>query len=336
MIDLSHTIKKRDERIDMRQANILATTAMLYYKDGLTQNEIALRLGVSRASVINYLRLAKEHNIVDIRINGAAFTASHLSRDLRQKFKLQDAYVADYAPDQSIENYRTLVNKHVARVGAMALHEILQPGDIVGAAWGETMQFLSEDVPYRLIENLTICQLIGAMDTPLVTAAESVAIKIASKLGAECFTLHAPAVLSSRELAEALRLEPAIQNQLKKFESLTRAIFSVGNCDSDTPIVQMAISTKHEFDWYRDQGAVGVLCGYFIDKDGNHIEGPMDERMIGISLERVRALGAGVLVAGGSSKLDAIYATLKGGYVSHLITDQLTARWLLDETEACT
>ncbi len=318
----------------MHNDGVLATAAMLYYKEGLTQNEIALRLGVSRPTVINYLRLAREQNIVDIRINGASFTASNSSRELKEKFGLKDVYVGDYAPDPGIENYNSAVNKHVARVGAMALHDILQPGEMVGAAWGETMQFLSQEVPYRLIEDLTVCQLNGSMNTSLVSAAESVAIRISSRLGADCFTLHAPAVLSSPELAEALRQEPAIKNQLEKLRSLDRAIFSVGNCDSETPMVQMALTSKEEIDWYRNNGAVGVLCGYFIDPSGQHVEGPVDGRMIGVTLDQVRRTKGGILVAGGRSKFDAILATLRGGYVSHLVTDDLTAHWLLNETEA--
>ncbi|MEP3279884.1 MAG: sugar-binding transcriptional regulator [Stappiaceae bacterium] len=331
---MSAKVENSDSRLSLHHDSVLATAAMLYYKESLTQNEIALRLGVSRPTVINYLRLAREQKIVDIRINGAAFTASNLSRELREKFKLKDVYVADFAPDPESENYKAGINRHVARVGAMALHDILQPGDLVGVAWGETMQFLSEDVPYRLIENLTVCQLIGSMSTPLVSAAESVAIRISSRLAAECFTLHAPAVLSTPELAEALRQEPAIRNQLEKLGFLDRAIFSVGNCDSDTPMVQMAITNKDEFDWYRNNGAVGVLCGYFIDKNGQHVKGPVDNRMIGVTLDQVRATGAGILVAGGVAKFNAIQATLNGGYVSHLVTDDLTARRLLDNVGA--
>lgn len=320
---------KSDIRHSLHHNGVLATTAMLYYKEGLTQNEIATRLGVSRPTVVNHLRMAREQNIVDIRINGAAFAASSLSRELKGKFDLQDAYVAEFAPDPESDNYKISVNRHVARVGAMALHDILQPGEMVGAAWGETMQFLSEEVPYRLIDNLTVCQLNGSMSTPLVSAAESVAIRIASRLGAECFTLHAPAVLSSPELAAALRKEPTIQSQLDRLRSLDRFLFSVGNCDSDTPMVQMALTSKSEIDWYRNHGAVGVLCGYFIDSAGEHVQGPVDDRMIGVTLDQVRNSRRGILVAGGHSKLDAIQATLNGGYVSHLVTDDQTARYLL-------
>jgi deoxyribonucleoside regulator len=38
-----------------------------------------------------------------------------------------------------------------------------------------------------------------------------------------------------------------------------------------------------------------------------------------------------ILVAGGMSKIDAIYGALQGGYANTLITDQFTAKSLLDK-----
>lgn len=322
-IDISHA---------QRNDAVLANAAILYYKEGLTQNEIAKRMGVSRATVVTYLRLARENNIVDIRVNGASFSSSKLSKDLKDKFSLNDAYVADYTPDDAdgadrrIEN----LNKHVARVGAAALYDILKPNDVVGVAWGETIHFLSEELSRGRIEGLTVCQMIGSMKTPLLSAAETCAIRIASRLGADCNTLHTPAVLSSAELAAALRAEPIIKSQLEKFSEFTRTIFSVGNCDANTHIVRSSITTGEEFQWYKSRGAVGVLCGRFIDEQGEHIAGSMDDRMIGITLDELRQLNCGVLVAGGPEKLSAIRATLAGKYVSHLVVDENTARQLLN------
>lgn len=316
----------------LHQDSILANTAVLYYKEGLTQNEIAMRLGVSRPTVINYLRLAREQKIVDIRINGASFAVSNTSRKLRARFNLADVYIASFTAggDPAEIVYKAQINRHVAQVGAMALHDILQPGEMVGIAWGETIYHLANEAPYGIIDNLTVCQMIGSMTTPLVSTAEGCAISLASRLGAECHTLHAPAILTSSKLAASLRKEPVIMEQLERLKTIDRSIFSVGNCDSDTPIVQSAITTDEEFDWYRAQGAVGVLCGRFIDCSGAHIRGPMDDRMIGIDLSDLKERANGLLVAGGPAKFEAISATLKGGYVSHLVTDEQTARALLE------
>lgn len=323
---------KQDVRLALHQDSVLANAAILYYKEGLTQNEIALRLGVSRPTVINYLRLAREQNIVDIRISGASFAVSNLSRELRSKLGLVDVYIANFVEEGEAEDaaHRVHMNRHVAQVGAMALHEILQPGEIVGVAWGETMQFLSNEAPYRIIDDLTLCQLIGSMNTPVVSTAEDCTINLASRLGAVCHTLHAPAILSSSELATALRNEPVIKKQLDRLTSLDRSIFSVGGCQTDSTIVQSAIATEDEFEWYINKGAVGVLCGRFIDEAGEHIAGPIDDRMIGIDLHHLKRKGNGLLVAGGPAKFDAVTATLAGGYVSHLVTDERTAQRLLE------
>jgi deoxyribonucleoside regulator len=310
-----------------KNASALAHAATLYYKEGLTQSEIAQRLKVSRITVMNYLRQAHELNIVDIRILGEAFRQTTLSRELCEKFKLKDAYVAQFGPDDS--NSATPINPHVARIGASALVEIVNENELLGVAWGETIDQLAMHVPFRVVSGLSVCQIIGSMTSPLVSTAESCAIRIAGKLGAECYTLHAPAVLSTTELADALRNESVIRNQLERFERLTHTLFSVGDIGENSHIVLAGIVSKTEFDWFVAQGAAGIMCGRFIDEDGHHIEGEMDRKMIGINPSHVAKTRNGILVAGGSRKLRAIRAALAGNYVRHLVVDEAVARELL-------
>ncbi len=330
MFDVNSVSEKEVLSFAHRNDDAIANAALLYYKEGLTQSQIAARLGVSRPTVIGYLRLARELSIVDIRIRGRAFASSDLSKQVREKFALSDVYVSEFAADSSnsAESEAMQISRHLARLGGEALHEIIQPGDTVGVAWGETLHNLADEVPRRKIEDVTIYQIIGSMRSPLISTAESCAIRISSRLGADCYTLHAPAILTTAPLAEALREEPVIRSQLEKFASLDRTVFSIGNCDTTTESVQNLISSKADFDWYTRHGAVGVLCGRFIDAGGNHIKGEMDSRMIGITLSELQAKRNGILIAGGPSKWEAILATLKGGYVSHLVTDGDTARWL--------
>ena len=82
------------------QEDTLAHAAMLYWREGLRQDEIAQRMGVSRATIVNYLRLARTTGIVEIRIRGKSFSVSSLARRLTGRHGLQAAYVAqdDDAP----------------------------------------------------------------------------------------------------------------------------------------------------------------------------------------------------------------------------------------------
>jgi DNA-binding transcriptional regulator LsrR (DeoR family) len=309
----------------------LATTAMLYYKDGLTQNEIAKRLGVSRATVINHLRLAREHGIVDIRINGSSFSTNKLSKDIKARFGLEDVYIAsifDNGSSVEINSEENVVRK-VARVAAMALCEIVSPNDVLGVAWGKTIQLLAEELPSLSKPGLSVLQMIGSMKSPLLVAAETCAINISRRFGADCYTLHAPAILTTSALANALRAEPTIKMQLEQLSGMNKTLFSVGSCLPRTHLLQSGIASSDDLDWYIKNGAVGIICGRFIDKKGDQVVGPLDERMIGVALDQLKAAETGILVISGQHKLDATLAAIRGGFATHLVLDEPTGKEFL-------
>ncbi len=308
----------------------LARVAMLYYRDGLTQGEIARRVGVSRASVANWLRLAREHNIVEIRIQGESFATSPMARRLTERFGLVAAYVAhnDVQP-LSAEAMRD----RTAQLGAQAMRDLLGPGDRLGIAWGETVLRIAQGFPQAELPDLVVHQLMGSMYARHLFAAESCAIEIARRLGAGCRTLHAPAVVSSAELAGRLRREPVIAEQLEQLHGLTKALFSVGEVSDTTTLVSAGIATAEDVRWYRDRGAVGVLVAHFIDRSGAVVPGPLKDRMIGISPDVLRSVPVRMLVASGMERVAAVGATLRGGYVSHLVVDEAAAVSLLEMSE---
>jgi DNA-binding transcriptional regulator LsrR (DeoR family) len=59
------------------------------------------------------------------------------------------------------------------------------------------------------------------------------------------------------------------------------------------------------------------------------VAGRLDERVIGIRLDELKAIGRRIAVAGGTRKTAAIRAALRGGWVNTLITDRATAESLL-------
>ncbi|SFT86266.1 DNA-binding transcriptional regulator LsrR, DeoR family [Sedimentitalea nanhaiensis] len=301
---------------------------MLYYREGLTQGEIARRMGVSRATIVNYLRQARDLGVVEIRIRGESFAASSLARRLAQRYGLTDAYVAH---DDTTPLSPDTMQLRVAGLAASALCDILQPGDRLGVAWGHTVQHLATAFPISAVPGLTVYQMLGSMYSQHHFAAETCSIEIARKTSAECRTLHAPAVVSTPELADQLRREPIIARQIAEFAQLTKAVFAVGDVSPDTTLVAAGVCTLAELDDARGRGAVGVLCGHFIDRDGNGLDGPLRDRMLGISPETLQAVPVRMLVSSGRAKHDATRALLMGGHASHLVTDEASAQVLLSD-----
>lgn len=306
-----------------RNDHLLANVALLYYGEGLTQNEIATRMGVSRASVVNYLREGRERGIVDVHIKGQALASSSLSREIRNKFGLSDVYIAQYA-----ESGDALVQ--TARVGAMALLDIVKPGDHLGVAWGETIKNIADQLPNSPIGGTSVSQIIGAMYSTRLPSAEACSIRIANRIGAECFTLHAPAVLSSAELARALKEEPTIKAQLERLDSLDVALFSAGDCSGTTHMVEAGIASASDMHEAIGLGARGIVCSRFIDAQGRQINVGLDEHMISIDIPALRRAKKRIMVTAGLAKFEAAAAALRGNLVTHLVVDETLANKLFE------
>ena len=74
--------------------DLLLRVAWFYYKDELTQDEIARRLSVSRASVGRMLDRARKVGLVSINLNADHLDAFEVSRQLRRTFQLAEQRLA--------------------------------------------------------------------------------------------------------------------------------------------------------------------------------------------------------------------------------------------------
>lgn len=320
------TVTRRRTSGQVSGENIVIEAAWLYYHDGLNQTAIANHLGVSRATVVNYLQDAKERGYIRIVLADSAFTNHQLAQDLREKFCLTATYVV---PDGVSGPEETLLR--VARGAAEWLPSLLQAGDRLGVSWGRTVYEIAEAIHQSHISDLTVSQLVGSMATPYGFTAEICSAHLAQRLDAKLINLHAPAVLSDPDLAERLRNEPIIRSQIDALSHCNKAIFAAGSCTHESHIVGSGVATHGDLDWYIKNGATGVICGRFIDAHGKPIQGKLDKRMIGVELDKLLDLDMGLLVSEGVDKVRPMLAAIKGGFVTHLVTSTSTAKSMIEQ-----
>lgn len=317
-------VTRRRNLAQVSGENAVIQVAWMYYQDGRNQQEIAEALGISRATVVNYLQEAREKGLIRITLAAPAFTTHRLAVELTSRFGLRGAYVI---PDEGAEAEEAFLR--VVRGAANWLPDLIQPGDRLGVAWGRTVYELAEMVEPMQVEDLEVLQLVGSMATPYGFTAEACSTRLAQRLGARCRNLHAPAILSRAALAAELRDEPILKAQLDRLETVNKLLFSVGTATSDSHIVLSGLATRADLDWYVQRGAVGVICGRFIDAEGHQLPGPMEDRMIGLPLPRLVGLEMGILVTPGLDKVTATLAAIRGGYVTHVVTGTTVAEALL-------
>jgi len=301
----------------------MLSAAWLYYEDQLTQSDIAEVLGVSRASVINYLHEARRIGVVKITLDSGHFTAMRLARQLSTRFGLARCLVI---PD---DQGRRPVAERLGEAGAQLLSEVVTAGDMLGVSWGQTVLALSHAIAPQRVPGLSVIQITGSMLATFEFSPELCTSNIADRFGARCINLHAPALVSRPEIRELLYKEPALIPQLELLQTCTKIVFGVGHLDQDSTIFGSGTVTPDDLQPYVTQGAVGVIAGRYLNSAGQSVLGPLDDRMIGLTLPEIDRIPMRICLAGGAAKASAIRATLDGGHATILITDELAARALV-------
>ena len=121
---------------DLRLALRAAT---LYYLDGLTQAEIAARLGVSRPTAGRLIARAKAKGLVRIEVVVPPTLQDSLhaeeERELEVRFGLTEAVVTGHGIDVGAPG-RPAVFASVGRAAAALLLRRLSDDDVLGFTWG--------------------------------------------------------------------------------------------------------------------------------------------------------------------------------------------------------
>ena len=302
--------------------------AWFYYKDELTQDEIAKRLSVSRASVGRMLDRARKAGLVSINLNADHLDAFEVSRQLRQTFGLSEALVV---PDHAAgEGERPALNARLGRGGAQFMSTHLRPGGTLGVGWGDTVSRVIAATNFGAVGPVRMVSLTGGVDAYLPAFLSSKGEGPTEGEMTSATVIPTPIVASTPELAAALKAEPAIQAVLKQACDVDQAIVGVGTPTADATIVQMGYLAADDVRTLHEHQVAGDILGQFFDAAGRVVKLPIHDRRIGIDLADLAQIPKVTGVAGGLHKVDAILGALRGGFLDVLVTNELTALRLLD------
>jgi DNA-binding transcriptional regulator LsrR (DeoR family) len=187
-------------------------------------------------------------------------------------------------------------------------------------------------MPYADLQDVTVVQLCGNLGAPYSYRPDQCTTEIARRLNAEGINIYAPLVLSSERLAQDLRAEPVILEQLASIADCQLALYSVGGIEDDSHLVKCGALTAAEMHALGEAGAVGVIAGQLIDANGQFMDCAYNRRCISADLASIRAIPKRMMVVQEESKFEPLVAAIKGGLVSHLVVttsmaQKLLARW---------
>ena len=311
------------------ELRLLAKVARLYYTDGLRQPEIASRLDLSQARVSRLLKRAEAEGIVRITVTAPSGVFPELEEDLQQAYGLKVGIVVD-APADADE---TQLNAELGAAAAYYLEAVLRSRDVMGvSSWSASLLATADAMrPLPKLTGVRVVQILGGVGNPTARIhANRLTHHFTELVNGEAVTLSCPGIAGSVESARALREDPFVAATMDLFQDLSIVLVGIGALRPSRLLASSGnVFTREELEELSGQGAVGDICLRFFDEAGNAVASRLDERVIGITLDELKAVGRCVAVAGGARKISAIRAALRGGWVNTLITDRATAEGLL-------
>lgn len=303
----------------------------LYYQDGLGQQAICNRLGISRPTVSRMLTLGKELGIVRIEVkNPDNERYGQLEREVEKRFDLQETIIVDTEP---LEKGTRYINSQIGRATLEFLSRILTDRDLVGVSMGLTIQnIVRSDFPIEKAIHCTFVPLLGGISASNLDIHSNYLVQeFAERFGGRSAQFFAPALFSDKMVLDGFLKEQPIQKIVRMYRSLDVIVMGIGVLDSEhSTLLESGYIDAETMKKFIAKGAVGDIALRYFD-----IEGKTDsftdfnERVAGIGLDLLRKVPKRIGVAGGTHKMKAVLGAIRGGYINILVTDEACAVALL-------
>ncbi|HLZ05112.1 MAG TPA: sugar-binding domain-containing protein [Bradyrhizobium sp.] len=302
-----------------------ARAGWLYFIAGHTQDEIARMLQVSRASAQRLVSLCLAERLITFRLEHPIAACMELASRLKERFELAHCEVVPADPAAPLST------AGIAERSANLLETTLRSETpvIVALGTGRAVRAAVErvtpiDRPYH-----QIVSLVGNISADGSASFFDTVGRLADRTGARHYPMPLPFLMSSEdERNRMVRIEPIAKVKAVAAKADLRLI-GIGQMDQKAQVHVDGFVTREELFEMMRLGAVGEITGWAYDAKGRLIKGGTNRRITSIP-PQVPAAAATIGAAVGRAKVPAIKAALAGRLINGLITDEATARAVLD------
>lgn len=311
------------------ELRLMTMASRLYHDHDIRQRDIAARLGISQPRVSRLLAQAEEHGIVRTVVVAPEGIHSEPEEALEDAYGLRECHVVEVLGGEEA------IPRQLGSAVARYLNEATLWGPRVGfTSWSMTLREMVRALdPVRRAGVTHVVEMLGDLGPPVLQhEAGHATLRLATLLGAEPVLLRAPGVLATPALREAVVHDTHVERALRMLDRLDIAFVGIGPADFDGPLKEDYFFSPAQLAGVRTAGAVGQICQRFVDARGEAVP-TLDELVVAITLEQLRAAATRVVVAGGTAKWAALRAALRGGWVDVLVTDLASARYLISHDD---
>jgi DNA-binding transcriptional regulator LsrR (DeoR family) len=296
--------------------------AWLYFMEGLTQAEVARKLGTTRLRINRILGDARRNGLVGITLNSELASCVALEQELVRDFGLREAVIVPTPEDEQ------QIPVMLGRATAAFVSHFLESNRIrgFGIGWGRTLREMVRHIRTARYPDLCVNSMMGGLTRGLEINTFDIVSELARRLNSECQYLAAPIYAGSPASRDTIIGQDVFREVFRRIETNELAVLSVGDVTKRSMLVRYGLPEDVSMRDLRDAGAVCDIIGQFIDERGQPIHHALNRRAIALPLRDLPRVRTVVFAAGGRHKVRALAAVLRGRFGSVLVSDETTAR----------
>ncbi|KQZ81321.1 LacI family transcriptional regulator [Mesorhizobium sp. Root157] len=313
--------ENRSDRLRIR-------AAWMYFIEQMTQNEIADVLGVGRVTVVRMLAEARARAEVKIAIESELVEIVRLERALEKAFGLEQAIVAPLSAPEADP-----IPAIAAKTGSF-VSETMKSGMRVGVGWGQTLFSSLPFINSKSLSDFKVISLLGGVGVARRFNPAEFAWRFAQVFQGDGYLIPTPAVVDSVATKVALVERCGLQEIFQLADSLDAVLVSIGGIASATTFYRGGFLKEAEREALLARGAVGDLLFHFFDKNGDLVDHPVNDLVMSVDVKRLRRAPMRILTSGGREKIEALLGAMNLFAPTVLITDEESARRMLEAHRA--
>jgi central glycolytic genes regulator len=214
------------------------------------------------------------------------------------------------------------VREELSRHAAGELFQSLTEDAVVAVAGGSSVARMANYLPASHLDGVILVPARGALGEEVDLEANTIAARMAGKLGVSHRLLHIPDIMDE-EVQRNVKRDPAISNVLELISHARLLVHGIGEAEE---MSRRRGLNQEILRILKERKAVSEVFGYYFNRSGELVY-----RMstMGMQMESVQKIDSVLAVAGGKSKAEAILSYIENRRNYTLVTDEAAIREVL-------
>jgi DNA-binding transcriptional regulator LsrR (DeoR family) len=308
------------------EGTLAARAAWFYFAGGKTQGEVAELLGLPNTKTHRLIARASREGLIRVFVEGPIGGCIALEEKLKQIYGLGQCEVVPNI-DEGALPLRTL-----GMAGARHICHLIESlkYDLIGVGHGRTLAAAIDLLPNVSAQGIRFVSLLGGLTRRFAASPFDVIHRLAERTSAEAYVLPVPFFANTVKDKKVFETQFGVSEVIQLARQAQLYVAGIGGVDPQSFLATGGMVEESDIAAIRSSGAAGEILGQFFTADGAHILSSISDRALAPSIDDLKQHKI-IALAGGTSKTRAIRAILESGLLFGLITDEATARRLMQD-----